>query len=343
MKATWLGPLRPLGILWLASFAGCDDEQASTNARRSESSLAECAMPALNARTAQGRAQSALASPLTLPVPSSIAVSGGAANGTATLTYTLPADGNRTLSCRYRRAGEAFTLVNCDREVDATAWIEASAVELRTSDPRAQATLALCPVGGVADQAKLRPPRDQPGQRSERIANARDVGFDSIPGALNTQDVVAYVAAARAEPRVQRLLGERSAFVQELDASDSKLGNPTAHHLKLIFYSHTHSRTVEVTVNRNNVLGARYVDNYYPPEGKEEIDQAIGIAKQDPRLAGRVNDLRAGGMSFQHVENTSYLNHRVMDIRFYDDALVSKYFAVVDLTDLKVQAAGAVQ
>ena len=45
-------------------------------------------------------------------------------------------------------------------------------------------------------------------------------------------------------------------------------------------------------------------------------------------------------MSFQDIENTAYLNHRVMDIRFYDEALVSKYFAVVDL---KVDAAGVVQ
>lgn len=99
---------------------------------------------------------------------------------------------------------------------------------------------------------------------------------------------------------------------------------------------------MEVITNRGAVQQATYIE-LWPPEGKEEVEQAVELAKQDPRLAGRVNDLTGGAMMWQPTQDAPYLNHRVMDVRFYDASLVSRYFATVDLTDLKVQNAGAVQ
>jgi hypothetical protein len=192
------------------------------------------------------------------------------------------------------------------------------------------------------DVASLRPPANEEPLRSDQLRGALDVGFDAVPGALRTEDIAGYVARARENNRVKSLLGARNAFIQTLSATDPKRGNADPHHLRLVFYSHTHSRAVEVVVHRGTVRSAQNI-RLWPPEGKEEIAQAIELAKHDPRLAGRVADLQAGGMVAQPTENTAYLNHRVMDIRFYDESLVSRYFATVDLTDLKVHAAGAVQ
>lgn len=338
-------PDRAFSALWLCCAFACSDPAASKSGGPEANPVqGACIMPSVVGQTDKGHMQSALPEPLTLPVPANIPVRGGSANATATLSYSLPADGNRPLSCRYQRSGATLALVNCDREVDATSWLEASALELRLSDPSAEVSLQLCPVGRVDDQALLRPSNDQPALRGERMAGAgaRAVGFELIPGALTTQDVLGYAELARGDARVQALLGERSAFVQEIERDQGKGANRTSHQLRLIFYSHTHSRTVEVTIDHGTVLDAKYIE-YYPPEGKQEIDQAVALAKQDPRLAGLVADLQAGGMNFQHTQNTAYLNHRVMDIRFYDATLVSRYFAVVDLTELKVQAAGPVQ
>lgn len=342
MKAIRPKPLLALGLC-LTSALGCDDQkEPSASGEGSQAIVSQCGLPMVSAPTAQGRARPALATAMTLPVPATIPVAGGAADATATLVYSLPADNNRALSCRYKRNGAALQLVDCDREVDATSWLEASAVDLTVSDPRARASLTICPVSGVVDQTSLRPTAEASAVRAEQMPDARNVGYDRVEGALTTQDVLSYVASARADERVKALLGERNAFIQELDATDAKSGNRTSHQLKLIFFSHSNGRTVEVTMNRSSVVNAQYIQ-YFPPEGKEEIEQAIELAKQDPRLAGRINDLQSGGMAFQHTENSAYLNHRVMDIRFYDAQLVSRYFAAVDLTDLKVQAAGAVQ
>jgi hypothetical protein len=346
MQDSWLPrPERALHALWLCCAVACSDPSSSKGGGSESNSVqGACVMPRVVGRTEKGSMQSALPEAMTLPVPASIAIRGGAANASATLSYSLPADGNRPLSCRYQRSGDALTLVNCDREVDATSWLEASALSLHLSDPNAEVALQLCPVGRVDDQALLRPSGDQPALRGERMAGAgaRAVGFELIAGALTTEDVLSYADRARADARVQALLGERSAFVQEIDRDQTKAANRTSHQLRLIFYSHSHSRTVEVTMDHGTVLEAKYIE-YYPPEGKQEIEQAVALAKQDARLAGLVADLQAGGMNFQHTQNSDYLNHRVMDIRFYDATLVSRYFAVVDLTELKVQAAGPVQ
>jgi hypothetical protein len=340
MKATWLRSVLPVGLLCL-TVGGCDGQGGEASELSQAVAPIQCKLPMLNATTAAGVGRPAMGVPETLPVPASIPVSGGAADATATLDYTLPADNNRVLQCRYKRQGNELKLVNCDREVDATSWLEASSVSVSVSDPNARASLSICPIGPVIDVAAALPPAGETVQRVAQMANVRLLPADAIPGSLTAQDITKYVAAARADQRVKELLAERSAYIEHLEEGNDKGDKPGAHQIRLIFYSYSKSRTVEVSMNRAVVTKAQYVD-FFPPEGKEEIDLSIELAKKDPRLAGKVADLKAGGMSYQHGESTAYLNHRVMDVRFYDTALVSRFFAVVDLTELKVQAAGEV-
>lgn len=343
MTANWLTRAPRWAMLCVLGVAGCDgaSDQQSTDSQQTESALVKCGLPGVSMASAAGKARAPLGKAMTLPVPATIPVSGGPANATATLTYSLSSDGDRPLNCRYTRSGNVLKLESCEREVDATTWLEASAVDLTVSDPAAVATLSICPVAPALDLAAVTPPANEAAFKGDQLPNGRDVGFDALPGALTKQDVDSYVARARADRRVQPFLGERNAFLYSLPAGNPKSARADGHALKLIFYSHSNNQTVEVTANRGAVQSVQKIQ-LWPSEGQEEIDQAIALAKQDPRLAGRVNDLNAGGMVWQPTENVSYLNHRVMDIRFYDATLVSRYFATVDLTDLKVQNAGAV-
>jgi hypothetical protein len=335
MNRHWRMPLLRMGALALLCTSACDtpNERSQVN-----SALAQCAHPAITFDRVKRRA--ALPAPMVLPVPAIIPVSGGKAE-TATLNYSLSADGNRALLCRYQRTSTAeMRLVSCDREVDATSWLEASAIELSFSEAATTSSLTVCPVGPVVDVAKLRPAPEEQFPRGDQL-RGQEVPFEPIPGARTVQDVEAYVQTARSDARVQRLLGERSAYIQEIAVGDPKSQDFDPHYLRLIFFNHAQSRTVEVLSRRGQVESTQYIP-YWPPEGKEEIAQAISLAKQDLRLVGKVNDLREGGMVWQPTANVEYLNHRVMDIRFYDDNLISRFYATVDLTDLKVQAAGPI-
>jgi hypothetical protein len=341
MKADWLRIARSTGLPLFVLFFGCGTDHGEQSGI-SQAAVTECPHAAIALGTTQGRRTAALAKPMTVPVPATIPIAGGAANLTATITYSLSADKNQPLVCRYKRAGNDLKLDNCDRDVDATTWLEASAMDIVLSDPKATAALSVCPIGPVTDPAALLPgPNDQQ-VRGEQLVGGREVFSDRIAGALRIEDISVYVAAARADRRVASLLGERSAFIDTIAVDGSKKATSEPHHLKLIFYSYSNSQTVEVVVNRGTVQSAQRIV-MWPPEGQEEISQAIALAKLDPRLAGRVNDLQAGGMLFQPTENTSYLTHRVMGIHFGDATLTARYFATVDLTDLVVQAAGPVQ
>jgi hypothetical protein len=224
--------------------------------------------------------------------------------------------------------------------LDATSFIEAGSLTLELSDRQARARLTLCPDGPVMDEGAMLPPPNEKAPRSDQL-RAQAVAPEPSPDALTAQDVEAYVQAALQDDRVLALLGKRSAFIHAIEVGNGKGAARNRHHLRLIFFSHTNNQAVEVVVDRQTVESAQSIA-YWPPEGKDEIDQAVALAMLDPRITPQIFDLRAGGMVWQPTTDVPYVNHRVMDIRFYDDDLISRYFATVDLTDQVVQEAGEV-
>lgn len=188
--------LLPFGISGVL-YLGCGESQPEQGPSTAALQTSPCAHAAIAVTTQGGSAQSQLATPMTLPVPAIIPVRGGAADAAATLTFTLSADNNRPLACRYQRSGVNLVLVSCEREVDATSWVEASGVALAVSDPNVTAGFSLCPVGPVADPAKLHPPIVE-GRLTERLAReGQRIADERVPDGLTSQEVAAYVARAR--------------------------------------------------------------------------------------------------------------------------------------------------
>jgi len=335
-------------ILMSAAAQGCGTaEKDSTDDKAALDALASmvtCPDSAVTLTATRGQGTTAMASqPAVLTIPSSIRTIGGQP-GPATLTYQLAAERGE-LSCRYvPGVGNDLKLQGCDRELEAESWVEARSVQLNLSDKAGKAVLAMCRVSNAAIDPELlkRAGTAQQGVKTETIA-AKPFAYTRIPDALTMTDVQRSLEVARKAPKVRELLGERSAFVGHLvpDEKGEKAADP--HRLLLTFFSHSHHRAVEVAITGDRIERAGFVD-IWPQEGPEEIAEAIALALEDPRIAGKVADLEAGGMIWQPTSEVSYLHDRVMDIRFIGpEDRIARYFAVVDLTTQSVQEAGAVK
>jgi hypothetical protein len=339
IRLGWLGPCV---IAALSCAIGC--EQDDSEESLGEQQQGECALPQAKLQLKSGRARAELSAPMTLPIPASFRVTTGSPQ--VNLTYELSAASGGEISCLYTKAsGTEFRLKSCERELDASSWVDAKAVRLAIEDSRARAAVALCPIRPVLElPSELINPPDQ--GVDPTLAETVPVPFTEIEGALTAQDAEQFVEAARSKREVREFLGERSAYIQYLSAEPDKPPEGMKidpQHLRLIFFSHTKNRTVEVVVRGEKTESVNYVD-LWPTEGKEELDMAIALAVLDPRLAGRVGDLEAGGMLWQPKSVVPYIGHRVMDIRFVDTSdRTARYFATVDLTDETVLEAGPVE
>lgn len=94
-----------------------------------------------------------------------------------------------------------------------------------------------------------------------------------------------------------------------------------------------------------NVLSVSRLEGYQPPEGRQDVQRGIELAKADPRLAGKVDQLQGHGLLMQpdrgFFRNDPGYAHRTIWITFSkgEDG-DPKFWAVVDLTDDKVLEAG---
>jgi hypothetical protein len=114
---------------------------------------------------------------------------------------------------------------------------------------------------------------------------------------------------------------------------------------RLVYYSYSQNVAVEVHMKETNVLSVSRLEGYQPPEGQQDVLRGIELAKADPRLAGKVEQLQGHGLLMQpdrgFFRNDPGYTHRTMWITFStgEDG-DPKYWAVVDLTDDRVLDAG---
>jgi hypothetical protein len=114
-----------------------------------------------------------------------------------------------------------------------------------------------------------------------------------------------------------------------------------------VFYDYTDNLALEVLLDRNAEKVARVTRApYQPPPTSEEIDQAITLARQDNRLAGKLTENLEGTAILVSPADPDHpqSSHRQFDVRFgYPDERLPRYSALVDLSTQTVLETGALQ
>lgn len=115
-----------------------------------------------------------------------------------------------------------------------------------------------------------------------------------------------------------------------------------AEHLVLfLFYNYTDDLTAEVWLDHDCQQVVRVIQvRYQPPAVDEEIEQAIRLAREDPRLADHLSDALEGTAilvqaidCYDHSATIPYYYHRLFEVRFGPpEERPPLYFALVDLS-----------
>jgi len=176
----------------------------------------------------------------------------------------------------------------------------------------------------------------------------------SEPGseALTDGEKSALNAAARNDTRVASALGPRAAFIDaELVPADAKAdfgcckAATAGRHVVLTYYNYANDVAVQVTMKNNLVAKIDRREEFVPSEGEEEIHAAVDLARQDVRLAGRVQGLVGHALLMEPergvIWNDAGYGHRVLWVTFEQGTSGDPLFwAVVDLSVQRVFEAG---
>lgn len=167
---------------------------------------------------------------------------------------------------------------------------------------------------------------------------------------LTADDVAAFRTVAENDRGVMMQLGSRWAFIDaDRIPPEGKIAfgccRQTTGLVRLVYYSYSQNVAVEVRVKESGVLNVARLDGYQPPEGQQDVQRGIELAKADPRLSGKVDELQGHGLLMQpdrgFFRNDPGYAHRTIWITFSEgQGGDPKFWAVVDLTEDKVLEAG---
>jgi len=189
--------------------------------------------------------------------------------------------------------------------------------------------------------------------RVKGATNVRIVGWQEAPGSLTDQVEARVRRAAERDARVRRELGERFAYISADEIEEGKgrrrdPARPLA--VRVTFFSHSNNSAVEVTIRGGVVEGVARRPDDQPPEGVGEIAAAVALARRDSRLRGKVQGLTGHAILVSPDQGEPGYGHRVLTVTFRKRAAdvtvrrdaeeLPRYFALVDLSDQKVLAAG---
>lgn len=167
---------------------------------------------------------------------------------------------------------------------------------------------------------------------------------------LTTKEIAVLRKAAESDRRVTSVLGSRWAFIDaDRLPSEGKIDfgccRLTTKPVRLVYYNYGQNVAVEVRMKEADVFSVARLEGYQPPEGSQDVERGIELAKADPRLAGKVEQLKGHGLLMQpdrgFFRNDPGYAHRTIWITFSKGQDGDpKYWAVVDLTEDKVLEAG---
>lgn len=174
--------------------------------------------------------------------------------------------------------------------------------------------------------------------------DVKPVPFTKIPGSLSDEEMDKIIEAAVGDERVRLLLGERYACISDDLLSFRKSGGRDYSgqpRIRVLFFSYTNMIAVEITTLGANVENAFTLKGYQPPEGPQEVQQAIQIASNDERLKDKVRNLDAHGILLPLSEEQGKEQGRLIwvtftDVSSTDEQLPALCAAIVDIIEQKV-------
>lgn len=176
------------------------------------------------------------------------------------------------------------------------------------------------------------------------MRNLRPVRSRPLPGTL-TDDFKARVrTAALRDPRVRNALGERFTYIKTRKVEPPKgtvTGVRAPTETAAVFYSYSNNTAVVVRLTEFRVERIEERRGYQPPEGEEEVEAAVALARRDSRLRSVVRRLEGVAIRVLPRPEAPSAVNRVLYVVFRQDwNSPPRYYATVDMTDGVVVAAG---
>lgn len=177
--------------------------------------------------------------------------------------------------------------------------------------------------------------------RPENRTNVVNVPYSTRPDLLTARQTQLRQIATQ-DVAVRQALGERFGFVTATHAEADKVHPPSAIEslpIWLTFYSYSNNVAVDVLMGQGNVAEVVRREGYQPPEGAEEIENAIALARRSARLRNAVRGMHATAILTAPDEGAPGYGHRVLHVSFSATSgpeEVPKYAALVDLTKSEV-------
>jgi hypothetical protein len=173
--------------------------------------------------------------------------------------------------------------------------------------------------------------------RPKDQSNVKEVFSEEIPGSLTDAMEERLRSIAQRHTTVRQLLGARFAYIgiDEIEPNKErprKPGDPLV--TLLTFFSYTNNAAVEVQMRGEAVEVPTSRKDYSPTEGPEEVSEAIGLARQDPRLRDKLTGLTdVNGILVEVAKGKAGYGSRVIEVFFTKEKQdLPDYHALVDLT-----------
>jgi hypothetical protein len=179
--------------------------------------------------------------------------------------------------------------------------------------------------------------------RPKGRTNTREVPWREVPGALTDELEARIRLAVQADGRVRELLGDRFAYIgiHEVERDKMVQRDPFPPLVTLTYFSYANNVAVEVDVQGfQQVRDARNRAGYKPPEGEQEVREAIDLARAEPRLRDRVAGLVGTAILMPRAKDHPDYPNRVLYVTFHKAVGTAPlYWATVDLTARRVLGA----
>lgn len=178
------------------------------------------------------------------------------------------------------------------------------------------------------------------------MTNIKAVVSKVIPGSLTDELEERIRRAALRNAEVRRMLGGRFAYIgiDEIEPDKRRRKNAEPLQTRVTFFSYTSNTAVEVLMKGLEVQSSAAQEEI-PPEGADEVRQAVTFARKDARLIGRLSGLtEINGILVEIAQGNPGYGNRVIEVFFgRKNQDLPEYHALVDLTERKVIVAEALR